>query len=77
MLEEIPNEGVNLKGYSRPQNKFRLKVSIWTIIKGKWHKKCKRRKKKAENCRRKAKFTPFSRPEVKILLVEHVIDDVE
>ena len=35
-----------------------------------------KKKEKAENCRRKAKFTPFSRPEVKIVLVEHVIDDV-
>ena len=33
-----------LKGYSRPQNNFRLKGSIWTIIKGKRHKKYKRKK---------------------------------
>ena len=34
----------HLKGYSRPQNNFRLKGSIWTIIEGKRHKNYKRKK---------------------------------
>ena len=37
--------GWALKGYSSPQNNFRLKgtCSIWAIMNGKWQKKCERK----------------------------------
>ena len=43
-------------GYCRPQKNFCLKGSIWTIIKGKWQKKYKRKSKRLKIDREKPNF---------------------